>query len=394
MGGFMMKKAGWLGLMLFMAVALFAATGLAADEWGEYAIPKDAPIKIGMGTMLSGGYANFGLDIKNGAELALTEKGEILGHKLVLEPGDDQCEGAPSAALAEKWGNDPNMVGVLGYMCSSGTIAASDIHNKYKQVEISASATGKDVTARGIPIIFRICWNDNIQGKVAADFVLKNKWMKAALIHDKSTYGQGLVDVFKATFEKGGGKVLAYEALTRGDKDFSPILTKIKPLNPEVINFGGMVAEGTLLARQMRRMGIKSKFVGFEGIYSEKDFIQAAGKAAIGAFATYSKNPKSQVFTDWQKKFTAKYGAPVAYAPHAYDAATVMMMAIEKVARKQGDGSLVIGKKALRDAVSAIKYEGITGPISFDQYGDRIGIAVTVNEVVCEGERCFFKELE
>ena len=389
-----MKKAGWLGLVFLMLVTSLAQVALAADEWGEVVIPKDAPIKIGMGTVLSGGYTNFGLDIKNGAEMALVEKGEILGHKLILEPGDDQCEGAPSVALAEKWSNDPTMVGVLGYMCSSGTIAASDVHNKYKQIEISASATGQDVTARGNPIIFRLCWNDKVQGKVAADFVLKNKWMKAALIHDKSTYGQGLVDVFKETFTKGGGKVLAYEALTRGDKDYSPILTKIKPLNPEVVNFGGMVTEGTLLIRQMRRMGIKSKFVGYEGVYSQKDFIEASGKAAIGAFATYSKTPETEIFAEWQKKFQAKYGPPVAYAPHAYDSAKVLLMAVEKVAQKQGDGSLVIGKKALRDAVSATKYSGITGPVSFDQYGDRIGIAVTVNEVVCEGPKCFFKEVK
>ena len=389
-----MKKAGWLSLVFLMLVTSLAQVALAADEWGQVVIPKDAPIKIGMGTVLSGGYANFGLDIKNGAEMALVEKGEILGHKLILEPGDDQCEGAPSVALAEKWSNDPTMVGVLGYMCSSGTIAASDVHNKYKQIEISASATSQDVTARGNPIIFRLCWNDKVQGKVAADFVLKNKWMKAALIHDKSTYGQGLVDVFKETFTKGGGKVLAYEALTRGDKDFSPILTKIKPLNPEVVNFGGMVTEGTLLIRQMRRMGIKSKFVGYEGVYSQKDFIDASGKAAIGAFATYSKTPETEIFAEWQKKFQAKYGPPVAYAPHAYDSAKVLLMAVEKVAQKQGDGSLVIGKKALRDAVSATKYDGITGPVSFDQYGDRIGIAVTVNEVVCEGPKCFFKEVK
>ena len=389
-----MKKAGWLSLVFLMLVTSLAQVALAADEWGQVVIPKDAPIKIGMGTVLSGGYANFGLDIKNGAEMALVEKGEILGHKLILEPGDDQCEGAPSVALAEKWSNDPTMVGVLGYMCSSGTIAASDVHNKYKQIEISASATSQDVTARGNPIIFRLCWNDKVQGKVAADFVLKNKWTKAALIHDKSTYGQGLVDVFKETFTKGGGKVLAYEALTRGDKDFSPILTKIKPLNPEVINFGGMVTEGTLLIRQMRRMGIKSKFVGYEGVYSQKDFIDASGKAAIGAFATYSKTPETEIFAEWQKKFQAKYGPPVAYAPHAYDSAKVLLMAVEKVAQKQGDGSLVIGKKALRDAVSATKYDGITGPVSFDQYGDRIGIAVTVNEVVCEGPKCFFKEVK
>jgi branched-chain amino acid transport system substrate-binding protein len=144
----------------------------------------------------------------------------------------------------------------------------------------------------------------------------------------------------------------------------------------------------------MRRIGIKSTFVGYEGVYSQKDFIDASGSAATGAYATYSKTPDTTVFTDWQKKFQAKYGPPVAYAPHAYDAASVLIKAVEKVAQKKDDGSLVVGKKALRDAVSATKYEGITGPVSFDQFGDRIGIMVTVNIVACEGGKCFFKEVK
>jgi branched-chain amino acid transport system substrate-binding protein len=140
-------------------------------------------------------------------------------------------------------------------------------------------------------------------------------------------------------------------------------------------------------------MGIKSKFVAFEGVYSEKDFIQAAGDAATGAYVTYSKTPSSKIYMDWLSKFKAKYGPPVTYAPHAYDATNVLLMAVEKVAQKQPDGSLIIGKKALRDAVGATKFDGITGPVSFNQVGDRIGIAVTVNQVVCEGQKCFFKEL-
>jgi len=278
-------------------------------------------------------------------------------------------------------------------MCSSGSIAASDVANKYKQIMISPSTTGPDMTARGIPIVFRTCPNDKVQGKVAADFVLKNKWMRAALIHDKSTYGQGLVDVFKETFTKGGGQVLAYEAITRGDKDFTPVLTKIKALNPQVVNLGVMVAEGSLIVRQMSQIGLNAKIVGFDGIYSQKDFVEACGKAAVGAYCTYAKTPDSAVFKEWQNKFAAKYGGPpIAYAPYGYDAAKVMMAAVEKTAQKKGDGSLVIGKKALRDAVSATKYEGITGLISFDPHGDRNQIAISMNVVACESGKCSYRE--
>ena len=389
-----MRKLGLVGLVFSLLVVLSAGMVLAADEWGEIMIPKNTPIKIGMGTVLSGPYTNLGIDIKNGAEMALEEKGEIFGHKIVLEAGDDQCEGAPSAAIAERFGNDPTMAAVIGYMCSSGTIAASDIHYKYKQVMVSASATAPAVTARGIPIVFRLAPNDNIQGAAAAEFALKNKWTKVALVHDKSTYGQGLVDVFKETFLKGGGQVIAYEAITRGDKDFSPVITKIKHLNPPLVNFGGMAAEGSLLIRQMSRAGLKSKFLAFEGCYTEKDFIQASGKAAIGSYVTYAKSPGGTIFAEWEKKFEAKYGPRQTYSPQGYDTATILWMAIQKVAQKKDDGSLVIGKKALRDAVAATKHEGVTGMVMFDAYGDRVGAAIAVNQVVCEGEKCFFKELK
>jgi branched-chain amino acid transport system substrate-binding protein len=389
-----MKKGEWLGVLFFALTILLAGAAMAADEWGDIVIPPNTPIKITVGAALSGGNANFGIDIKNGCEMAILEKGEILGHKITLEPGDDQCEGAPSVALQEKWSNDSTVVGVLGYMCSSGSIAASDVANKYKQIMISPSTTGADYTSRGIPVVFRTCPNDKVQGRVAAEFVLKNKWMRAALIHDKSTWGQGLVDVFRDTYTKGGGKVLAYEAITRGDKDFTPVLTKIKALNPLVVNIGTMVAEGSLMVRQMNQIGLKAKIVGFDGIYAQKDFVEADGKAAVGVYCTYAKEPAGPVFKDWQKNFSAKYGAPIAYAPYGYDAAKVLMAAVEKAAQKKGDGSLVIGKKALRDAVSATKYEGITGPISFDQHGDRSQIAISMNVVACENGKCAYKEIQ
>jgi branched-chain amino acid transport system substrate-binding protein len=388
-----MKASRWFSLVLAFGLLFLTAGAMAADEWGEIVIPPDKPIKIGLGAMLSGAYATLGIDIKNGAEMAVMEKGEILGHKLVFQAEDDGCEGAPSVAIAEKFCNDPLVVGVVGYMCSGGSIPASDVHNKYKVVMISPSSTSLELTARGIPVFFRTCWNDKIQGKAAAEFALKRKWTKVAVLHDKSAYGQGLADEFKRNILAGGGEVVAYEGLTRGDKDFTPILTKIKPKAPQLIYFGGMAAEGSLLVRQMRRMGIKAKFMSDDGCYTEKDFIQAAGKAAKGAFVTYAKLPLGGKYEQWLKKFEAKYGPRQTFSPQAYDAANILMAAVEKVAQKKPDGSLIIGKKALRDAVAAIRYEGVTGTITFDEYGDRTGSIVVVNKVVCEAGKCSFKEL-
>jgi len=255
---------------------------------------------------------------------------------------------------------------------------------------VSPSSTALELTARGIPIFFRTCWNDKIQARRAASFAYSRKWTKIAVIHDKSDYGQSLGEDFAEHIRSKGGKILAIEGVTRGDKDFSPVLTKIKPLKPQLIYFGGMAAEGVLLARQMKRVGLrKTHFMSDDGCYTEKDFIQAGGQATNGCYVTYAKQPDP----DWVKKFEAKYGPRQTFSPQAYDAANILMLAVEKAAEKRSDGSLVIGKRALRNAVADTKYNGITGEISFDPYGDRTGSVVVIYKVTEEDGKRFFKQM-
>ncbi len=385
-----MKKK-LLALLLLFFIGNFLAPPVGhADQWGVITIPPGKPIKIGMGTMLTGDYASMGIDIKHGAEMAIEKKGKILGHRVILQAEDDGCAGPPSVAIAEKMCNDPLVVGLIGYMCSGGSKPASDIHNKYKVVMISASSTALELTARGIPIFFRTCWNDKIQARRAAAFALSRKWTKVVVLHDKSDYGQSLAEDFAENIRQKGGKILAMEGLTRGDKDFTPVLTKIKPLRPQLIYFGGMAAEGVLVARQMKRVGLrKTHFMSDDGCYTEKDFIQAGGKATNGCYVTYAKEPDPE----WVKEFESKYGPRQTFSPQAYDAATILMMAVERVAKKQADGTLIIGKKALRDAIADTKYNGITGEIAFDPYGDRSGSVVVVYKVVEEEGKRFFKQM-
>lgn len=375
-------------VIFFSLVSAFTATH--ADEWGSIVIPPDKPIKIGLGAMLTGDYASMGIDIKNGAEMAVEEKEAILGHPVMLQAEDDGCAGPPSVAIAEKLCNDPLVVGLVGYMCSGGSKPGSDIHNKYKVVMVSPSSTAVELTARGIPIFFRTCWNDKIQAKRAAAFALTRNNRKVAVLHDKSDYGQSLAEDFAGHIKSEGGKILAFEGVTRGDKDFSPVLTKIKPLKPQLIYFGGMSAEGVLIARQMKRVGIKAGFMSDDGCYTVKDFIEAGGKASVGCYVTYAKEPDPA----WVQKFESKYGPRQTFSPQAYDAAGILMRAVEKVAEQQADGSLVIGKKALRDAVAATEYEGITGKIAFSPHGDRTGSVVVVYQVVEEDGKRFFKQMD
>lgn len=376
-------------MVLFISL-FFISPATAQDEWGEIVIPPQKPIKIGVGTMLTGDYASMGIDIKNGVEMAVQEKGSIHGHPIQLQAEDDGCAGPPSVAIAEKFCNDPLVVGVVGYMCSGGSKPASDVHNKYKLVMISPSSTAQELTARNIPVFFRTCWNDIIQAKRAAEFVVHKGLKRVAVIHDKSDYGQSLAEAFAKGLKELGGEILAIEGITRGDKDFSPVLTKIKPLKPQLVYFGGMAAEGVLIVRQMKRMGIEAEFMSDDGCFTEKDFIQAGGKASVGAYVTYAQEPSPE----WVKKFEAKYGPRQTFSPQAYDAAVILMAAVEKVAKKKEDGSLIIGKKALRDAILKTEMTGVTGPIKFDPNGDRTGAVVAVYQVVEEGGKAYFKKLD
>ncbi|WP_028321169.1 branched-chain amino acid ABC transporter substrate-binding protein [Desulfatiglans anilini] len=376
---------------LLSAAILFVFLSLpaAAAEWGTIRIPSGSPVKIGMGTMLTGDYAGMGIDIMHGAEMAVKEKGLILGHPVILQVEDDGCAGPPSVVIAEKFCNDPLIAGVVGYMCSGGSKPASDIHNKYKMVMISPSSTALELTSRKIPIFFRTCWNDRIQAQRAADFAASRGWLRAAVLHDKSDYGQSLAEDFAQHLETRGGEVLAMEGVTRGDKDFSPVLTKIKPLRPQLVYFGGMSAEGVLVVRQMQRVGIRAKFLSDDGCFTEKDFIQAGGRAATGSFVTYAQEPDPA----WVAHFESMYGPRQTFSPQAYDAATILLMAVESAAERQPDDSLLIDKRRLRDALAATDHEGVTGRIVFDTNGDRTGSVVAVYEVVEEGGKRFFRKV-
>jgi branched-chain amino acid transport system substrate-binding protein len=193
------------------------------------------------------------------------------------------------------------------------------------------------------------------------------------VLHDKSSYGQPIAETFKSTFEGLGGKVVTFEGVTRGDKDFRPILTKIKAMNPQLVYFGGMAAEGSLVARQMKEVGLtKALYMSDDGCYSVPDFIEGAGDASDGAYVTFAR-PAGAELEAWSKRFEERFGnPPVVFAPQSYDAANALLLAIEKVGQVQDDGSLLIGKKALADAVRSLEFKGATGTVGFTETGDSL----------------------
>ncbi|PWH17314.1 MAG: branched-chain amino acid ABC transporter substrate-binding protein [Ardenticatenia bacterium] len=358
------------------------------DPWGVVTVGPGEPVRIGFAAALSGaGVDVLGIDEKRGAELAVVDRPTLAGHPVELVVEDDLCSGEGGTAVANKFVADPTIVAVVGNMCSSSSIPASDIYERAGYTMVSPSSTAVAFTARGLRSANRVCWSDAIQGPAAAKFVYEKLGLrKVATIHDGSPYGEGLVNAFAEAFKAMGGEVVAQEAVSVGDTDMRPVLTKIGVNKPELIYFGGFVAEGAFLASQRADVGMENViFMGADGIKAE-DFIKSAGAAAEGVYASAADlataGPGVNAFL---AKYEATYGEkpPAPFHLHAYDAVNVIMDAIYHSAVQGPDGTLWIGREALNRAVRATTgYQGLSGVITCQPNGDCGTGTVAMSKVV------------
>ncbi|MBI5682509.1 MAG: branched-chain amino acid ABC transporter substrate-binding protein [Deltaproteobacteria bacterium] len=345
-------------LLLFTAYLLLFTVFIGCTR-------KEDTIKIGVAGPLTGDQAKMGMDLKNGVELAVSEwneRGGLLGKKIELLAEDDQHDPKSAVTVANKLTNS-EVVGVIGHWNSSASIPASEVYRDRGNIPmLTPASTNPQLTERGFENVFRVCGRDDQQGSIAAEFVSRKlKIKKVAIIHDKTTYGQGLADEFKKAL--GGVEVVYYGVIIQGDKDFRAVLTSIKDTMPELIYFGGIYPEAGLLIKQAKELGIKSPFMSGDGTI-DKEFIKIAGRDnAEGTYLTFSPDPinipSSKAFLD---KYHAKYGEHGPYSIYAYDAANILLTGIRNA------GSLE-GKKIL-DAIRNLKYEGALGLIQFDKKGD------------------------
>jgi branched-chain amino acid transport system substrate-binding protein len=328
-------------------------------------------IKIATQSPLSGGQAALGEGIKLGAQLAIEKfKGplEKAGFKVELVPYDDQAKPDVGVANAKNVIADKDIMVVVGHLNSGVAIPSSEVYREANLAMISPANTSPIVTDRGYPNLFRICGRDDVQGVVGSEFAAGTLKAKSVyIIHDKTTYGQGVAEFFKADAEKKGIKVLGYEG-TEEKSNFDPIITPMKARNPDLVYFGGIYEQAAPFFKQAREKGVKSKLMGPDGMDSS-DLTKIAGKTVVGMHYTsvagpVSVYPKAKQFADEYKK---KFGKnPEPFAAQAYDSAVIAIKALE--------GATKGGKAPTRDAVTAavrdVRYDGITGTVEFDSKGD------------------------
>ena len=329
---------------------------------------KEDVIKIGIAGPMTGAQAKMGTDFRNGVTIAVEEwnsKGGILGKKIEMVIGDDQADPKQAVAVANKLIND-GAVGIIGHFNSSCSIPASDVYNRSGIPMISPGSTNPQITERGYRGVFRVCGRDDQQGKVAADFVkTKLKIKKVAIIHDKTTYGQGLADEFKKNLG-GDVEVVYYGGITQGDKDFKTVLTSIKDKKPEMIYFGGIYPETGLLVKQAREINVAVPFMSGDGSIDPK-FVEIAGdKAAEGTYLTFSPDPKNiPAAKGFIEKYNAKFGELGPYSVYAYDAINILLTAIKEAGITDG--------KAIIEKLHSMEFSGALGKIKFTDKGDVTG---------------------
>jgi len=365
------------------------------DPVGVITIKPGEPIHIACWLVVAGPDASLGTDSKRGVEIAIDDKGgKLLGHPIKLSVQDTGCNAEGGQAAATKLASDPTIVAAIGSSCSSEARPGAPILWKAGMATISPSNTAPYLTdpKRGPEYngYLRTAHNDKVQGAVAAQFAFKElKVKRAATIHDGSVYAEQLQAVFADTFKKLGGTITAQEAVAPTDTDMRPVLTKIATGKPEFIYFPIFIAAGGHITRQAKEVSGTEKvyLMGADGMFSP-DFYKAAGNTAIGFFHS---SPDFSAFGAGYKTFLEKhqkkYGEkPIApFHAHAYDGAMLIFAAVEKAAKKGPDGTLCIGRKALRDALYAAKnFKGLTGNVSCDSYGDcadpRIAVYKTTEE--------------
>ncbi len=326
---------------------------------------KDEVIRIGVAGPMTGPQAKMGTDFRNGVSIALEEwnsRGGVLGKKIEMIVGDDQSDPKQAVAVANKLVNE-GAVGVIGHFNSSCSIPASDVYNRAGIPMISPGSTNPLLTERGYHAVFRVCGRDDQQGKVGAIYVTDVlKLKKVAVVHDKTTYGQGLADEFKKNLGQGVD-VVYYGSITQGDKDFKTVLTSIKGKAPELIYFGGYYPEAGLLVKQAREIDLNVPFMSGDGAIDPKFIEIAGGKAAEGTYLTFgpdAKNfPEAKAFVE---KYTAKFGEIGPYSNYAYDATSILLTAIQEA--KTTDA------KAVSDKLHSMEFSSSMGKVRFTDKGD------------------------
>ncbi|MFD4900881.1 MULTISPECIES: branched-chain amino acid ABC transporter substrate-binding protein [unclassified Streptomyces] len=353
-------------------------------------------VVIGVDAPLTGDLSALGLGIKNSADLAVKTANKdktVPGVKFELQALDDQAQPSVGQQNAQKFIGNKDLLGVVGPLNSGVSQSMQKPLNDATLTQVSPANTGTELTQgnnwktgdkkRPFKTYFRTATTDAIQGAFAAKYLFDNAKVKDVyLIDDQKPYGAGLAASFKTTFTELGGKIVGTDHINPDDRDFNSVVTKVKRSGAKAVYYGGEYPAGAPLSQQLKD-SVQIPLMGGDGMYSA-DFI-SLNKKAEGDIATSVGKPVEEL--DSAKKFIADYktagykDAYEAYGGGTYDATWSIIEAVKAVVA-DNDGKLPDDARAkVLDAMSQVKFDGVTGPVSFDEYGDTTNTMMTAYQV-------------
>ena len=393
----MPKRSAFLSLLLVAAFMLAACTAAPpaaeapageasmeetpVDMSGKVVVEAGGMIRIGGSFALTGPIPTLGLDIRQGAELAvddLNAAGGFGGFMFELVAEDGACDGTQGTNVGNKFAADETIVAVTGGTCSGETFGLMPILQEARIPFVSPSATNPDITSPNCDLCNRVALSDALQGATDASFVFGDLGRtRVAVVHDNSDYGKGVAEVFRNSITGLGGEVTGFEGVQVGDTDFRAMLARVGAGGPQAVFFGGYATEAGLIAQQMTETpGLEDTvFMSVDGAFTLQ-YIQAAGDAAEGTYISLLAGDDSEELNaEFDAKYVQKYGVSPddlgAYHSQSYDSVILIAFAIAAVASIDDSGNLVIDREELITAIRSVDaFAGLTGTIKCDGIGE------------------------
>jgi branched-chain amino acid transport system substrate-binding protein len=328
--------------------------------------PARADIVIATAGPITGNYATFGAQLKEGAEQAVADinaKGGVLGQKLKLEIGDDACDPKQAVSVANEFASK-GVKFVAGHFCSGSSIPASKVYAEEGILQITPASTNPKFTDEGSWNTFRTCGRDDQQGAVAGKYIAKTfKGHKIAILHDNSAYGKGLADETKKAMNAAGVKETLYTPYTPGEKDYSALVSRLKEAGVDVIYVGGYHTETGLIMRQAKQQGMNPTIIGGDALVTN-EYWQITGDTGEGTMMTFPSDPRKRpTAAAVVKEFKDKGIDPEGYVLYTYAAIQVWAEAANKA-------KTVDPKKVAAELKSGGPWQSVLGKIAFDKKGD------------------------
>jgi len=363
-------------LIIFIFISIFNNFA-TADEWGTIKIPEGKPIKIVFDKQLAMQFVGM----RHGFDMAVKEKASLLGHPLKLETAE--YGNFRSDRLPQIFCDDPHIAGVIGYAGNTDLQSALEIHHKKKVILLTPLSIHAKPFEGNTPIIFNMCCSCKVQARKAAEFSLSRKKENIAVIYNTDEISGKLGRHFSEQVQVMGGKVL-FETSLSSNYYLTEVIEKIKALKCDLIYYAGPSELGILTVEEMDAAGLHNiYFIAGAACNNSKFLSQTNGIPIANCYVIGHKKP----CREWTRKFVAQYSLVPQFSPYGYDAADILIESLKAVTIKNTDGWVVIGKKALADAVKNVKLQGVSGKIEFDSKGFRTSSAIAIYHVFDNEEK-------